>query len=167
MSAETEKPFLGEEMLSDWQGMVPGLDDFIKEWVVKKDTATPPRKLTEAEKIALGRASVETMAARALGEEEAETPWGALERMTRGWIVQRARGVRPTPLGPEDFRQFVRFVLEGLTQSVDLEERAALAETLTPFVPEIPDSLPDGRKIADVLREDPMYFAREHLKACL
>lgn len=145
--------------------LTPGLGEIVQNWVVKTVADLPPHKLDQAELAALARASVETMAARALGENE--RPWAALETLTSGWLVQRERGTRPGALTTEEYQRFVRFVLEGLAQSVQPETRAELAEMCAPLVQDTSDTLPDGRNVADVLREDPLYFAREHLRASL
>lgn len=166
------------------QGMsveiLPALHALAEGWVVKKDPSIPPQRLVPEDFDQLARASVETMIQRALGYEGSE--WGSLERLTRGWVVQRERGEAPAPLNDHDYRKLVRFVLEGLAQdripgkdsksgknpdATSNEVPLTTPEALLAYVPETDERLPDGRLIADVLKEDPFYFAREHLAQSL
>ncbi|WP_202405250.1 hypothetical protein [Saccharibacter sp. 17.LH.SD] len=152
--------------------VLPALRSLVESWVVKKTPSTPPRKLSADDLDQLARASIETLAQRALGTIDGE--WGSLEELTQGWVVQRYRGATPGPLVEDDFRHCVRFVLEGLSRERPTDKSqpsgegvSAADEALSTFVPETDDVLPDGRKVADVLREDPFYFAREHLALSL
>lgn len=156
--------------------ILPALRALVDGWVVKKSTSTPPQRLTSEELDMLARASIETLTQRALGIADGE--WGSLEEVTRGWVVQRQRGDTPGPLGEEEYRQFVKFVLEGLSRArptssqgeegdQGAEQAQAADDDLADYTPETDDVLPDGRRVADVLREDPFYFAREHLALSL
>ncbi|QDH15227.1 hypothetical protein E3E11_04460 [Oecophyllibacter saccharovorans] len=192
MSEDTESR-TGQDTLNpqahSFPDLTPGLRELVENWVVKTTPDHPPHRLTAEELAALARASVETMAARALGfEEQPESsseapenepeaaaderdglapPWGALERLTSDWLVQRERGTRPTPLSTADYRSFVRLVLKGLSCRPDARQRAEMAESLTQWIPESLATLPDGRQVEEVLKEDPLYFARQHLRASL
>lgn len=157
--------------------VLPALRALVHGWVVKKSTATPPQRLAADDLDRLARASIETLTQRALGTEDGE--WGSLEEVTRGWVVQRSRGDTPGPMVADDYRQFVRFVLEGLSReqpvgtstTTDIDgdglEKSSGGEDLSSYAPETDELLPDGRRVADVLREDPFYFAREHLALSL
>lgn len=155
--------------------ILPALRTLVDGWVVKKTTSAPPQRLAADDLDLLARASIETLTQRALGTEDGE--WGSLEEVTRGWVVQRRRGDTPGPMVADDYRQFVRFVLEGLARerpaassddaaTADFEQQSA-GEDLSVYAPESDDVLPDGRRVTDVLREDPFYFAREHLALSL
>lgn len=157
--------------------ILPALRALVDGWVVKTSTSTPPQRLTSQELDMLARASIETLTQRALGTADGE--WGSLEEVTRGWVVQRQRGDTPGPLGEEEYRKFVKFVLDGLSRArptsspqgeggdQEAEQAQAAGDELADYTPETDDVLPDGRRVADVLRDDPFYFAREHLALSL
>ncbi|QHI95023.1 hypothetical protein GT348_00685 [Aristophania vespae] len=146
--------------------ILPALRLLVEHWVVKKAPSVPPGKLTPEDLDQLSKASIETLSQRALGTEANE--WGSLETLTRGWVVQRQRGEMPTPLVEDDFRRFVRFVLEGFAkQELTTGTEPTSMTELESFIPKKDIVLPDGRKVIDVLKDDPFYFAREHLAQSL
>lgn len=160
--------------------ILPALRSIVDGWVIKKSPSMPPQKITSDDLDALAQASIETLTQRAFGTADGE--WGRLEELTRGWIVQRQRGGTPGPMEADDFRQFIRFVFEGMTRErsggvndtqghtrsdTQAAEQPLEEQDLSVYLPESDEVLPDGRRITDVLREDPFYFAREHLAMSL
>lgn len=146
--------------------ILPALRVMVEHWVVKKAPSVPPEKLSPEDLNQLSMAAIETLSQRALGLET--SAWGPLETVTQGWLVQRKKGEAPTPMGVDDFRRLVRFVLEGFSkQSVMTEEGAKSLADLADFGSKSEEVLPDGRRVADVLKEDPFFFAREHLAQSL
>ncbi|MDF7673412.1 hypothetical protein PT277_00680 [Acetobacteraceae bacterium ESL0709] len=146
--------------------ILPALRLMVEHWVVKKAPSVPPEKLTSEDLNHLARAAIETLSQRALGI--ASSAWGPLETVTRGWIVQRQKGEAPAPMGEDDFRRLVRFVLEGFSnQPVTTEDGPKSAADLAAFGAKSEETLPDGRRVADLLAKDPFFFAREHLAQSL
>jgi len=60
--------------------MLPGLRDIVHRWVVKKDPAQMPLRLTDEDIEALAKASIETLQQRAVGGQASE--WGNLQKLT-------------------------------------------------------------------------------------
>lgn len=143
--------------------ILPALRAMTEGWVVKKSPSVPPQALLSEDLNEITSAALATLKERALGLEDAE--WGSLERLTSGWIVQRKKGGAPSSFTIDDYRTILRFILEGLTRNPDVAE--VQAENLELYLPDTDEKLPDGRFIRDVLREDPFYFAREHLALSL
>lgn len=138
------------------QELLPGFMDLLQEWVLKKGPARAPQRMTEADVDDVARASIEALHERVIGDG-----WGRLEELTQGWLVQRKKGEKPSPLGEDDFRWFVLFVLKGLSTSQSASDNAEAASLDG-------DEPSDEGVESEVVRDDdPFRFAREHLARAL
>ncbi|WP_141492711.1 hypothetical protein [Neokomagataea tanensis] len=139
--------------------LFPGFTDLLQGWVLKKGPARAPQRVAESDVEDLAKASIDTLRQRVTGEAGAD--WGSLQALTDGWLVQRQKGEKPSPLGEEDFRFLVTFVLEGLSAP---RQKAIQLSPLEEVEQESAVTSGDESQIA---QEDPFKFAREHLARAL
>ncbi|PHI94172.1 hypothetical protein BG621_08145 [Parasaccharibacter apium] len=159
-------------------------------WVVKKSASSAPQKLTEEDCAQLVGAAYSHWQAMQLGSYEDRPIRNALYDLTKDWIVQRERGAVPGRLADDDFRAIIdclglgepsqggeegplqpEQLVEPEPSSALLPEGVAVGEWRKDFMPadlaQETDVLADGRRVKDVLEEDPFYFARQHLALSL
>ncbi|MBR0558708.1 hypothetical protein [Neokomagataea anthophila] len=135
------------------QELLPGFKEMLQGWVLKKGPARAPQRITDADADEIARASIEALHQRVIGEG-----WGSLETLTQGWLVQRQKGQKPSPVGEEDFRAFTLLVLRGLSAPQGKAEEGAVVQAEEEGV--------EGAESEEV-PEDTFRFAREHLARAL
>lgn len=135
--------------------MLPGLRSLVHFWIVKKDPAQMPERLTDKDIEAIAKVSLDTLNQREAGQPESE--WESLQKLTSGWIVQRERGQIPFPLTAEDFGKFLHLAEEG-SQSLG---HGSNSENI------VPNEEAEVAEASQLPEIDPFRFAREHLARCL
>lgn len=143
--------------------ILPVLRAMTEGWIVKKHSLDSPHPLSSEDLNEIAGAALDCLRERALGLADME--WGSLEKLTTAWVVQRKKGGPPSSFTQEDYRKLIGFILEGLVRNPNISE--VQPENLAIYVPDTDEELEDGRLVADVLKEDPFYFAREHLARSL
>lgn len=115
-------------------------------WIVKRDTDNAPRRIAEAD-----IADLTDLLNAQIGRSEEEAS-AVLLPVFSGWIVQRARGERPSVLNVDDARVFLAFLPEADTApSVDVVQ----PEEIAPSVEDAQSGGSPGGHIASIHSDDP------------